>query len=110
VHEVLFPSLRDISQDYQHNFKGMTTEPVGLEELLAAREQMVRKLQRGLDADERQFLLSLVANRPEWSLLKLEHLERMPGVRWKLRNLERLQKSNPRRFAEQSDALAQLLA
>ena len=61
VHEVLFPSMRDIGHEYERNFKGMTTEPVELDTLLAARERMVRELQTGLDADERRFLLSLVA-------------------------------------------------
>lgn len=65
VHEVLFPSLRDIRHDYEHNFKGMTAEPVALEELLAARERMLHELQQGLDADERRFLLSLVAAGPD---------------------------------------------
>jgi len=110
VHEVLFPSSRDISHDYEHNFKGMTTEPVELEKLLAARVRMVRELQQGLDADERQFLLSIVANRPEWPLLGVAHLEHLPGIRWKLHNLERLQKANPKKFFEQSDTLARLLA
>jgi hypothetical protein len=110
VHEVLFPSLRDIRHDYEHNFRGMTAEPVELEELLVARERMVRELQQGLDPDERRFLLSLVANRPEWRLLGVAHLEHLPGIRWKLQNLERLQKVNARKFVEQSEALARLLA
>lgn len=50
-----------------------------------------------------------IANQPEWSLLDLPHLEHLPGIRWKLHNLERLQKANARKFAEQSDALARLL-
>ena len=33
----------------------------------------------------------------------------LPGVRWKLRNLGQLQKANPKKFAEQSTALARLL-
>ncbi|MBR0899085.1 nucleotidyl transferase AbiEii/AbiGii toxin family protein [Bradyrhizobium tropiciagri] len=109
VHEVLFPSLRDIRQDFEHNFAGMTAEPVELDALLAARERMMRELQQGLSADERSFLLSLVAAAPEWSLLGLPHLERLPGLRWKLQNLERLRKTNARKFAEQSDALGRLL-
>jgi predicted nucleotidyltransferase component of viral defense system len=28
VHEVLFPSLRDVRQEFEHNFAGMTVEPV----------------------------------------------------------------------------------
>jgi Nucleotidyl transferase AbiEii toxin, Type IV TA system len=109
VHEVLFPSLRDIRQEFEHSFAGMTVEPVELETLLAARERLVRELQSGLTVEERRFLLSLVAAKPEWSLLGTPHLEELPGLRWKLQNLERLRKTNERKFDEQSDALARLL-
>ena len=109
VHEVLFPSLRDIRQEFENNFSGMTAEAVKLDALLAARECMVRELQQGLNANERRFLLSLVAAEPEWSLLGVPHLEQLPGPRWKLQNLERLRKANARKFAEQSDTLARLL-
>ncbi|QKE41599.1 MAG: nucleotidyl transferase AbiEii/AbiGii toxin family protein [Ferrovum myxofaciens] len=109
VHEVLFPSMRDIGQEYERNFKGMTTEPVELAALLAARAQMVQELQGDLDADERRFLLSLVAGRPEWPLLGITHAEHLPGIRWKLRNLAQLEHKNPAKFAEQADALAQRL-
>ena len=108
VHEVLFPSLRNIRQEFENNFSGMTAEPVQLDALLAARERMVRELQQGLNANERRFLLSLVAAEPEWSLLGVPHLEQLPGPRWKLQNLERLRKANARKFAEQSDTLARL--
>jgi predicted nucleotidyltransferase component of viral defense system len=106
VHEVLFPPLRDIRHDYERNFQGMTAEPVSLDALLAAREQLVREVQQGLDANERRFLLSLVAGAPEWSLLGIAHLERLPGIRWKLHNLAQLQKTNAKKFAEQADTLA----
>ncbi len=50
----------------------MTAELVELDALLAARERMMRELQRGLSADERQFLLSLVAAEPEWALNRVK--------------------------------------
>jgi predicted nucleotidyltransferase component of viral defense system len=106
VHEVLFPPLRNVQHDYEHNFQGMTAEPVPLDALLAARERMVRELQQGLDDDERSFLQSLVACTPDWSLLNIAHLEHLPGIRWKLHNLAHLQKSNAKKFAEQADMLA----
>ena len=106
VHEVLFPPLRDIRHDFEHNFQGMTAEPVPLDALLAARELMVREIQQGLDEDERRFLLSLVAGAPEWALLGIDQLEHLPGVRWKLQNLAQLQKTNPKKFAEQAALLA----
>lgn len=108
VHEVLFPSMRDVRREFEHNFAGMTVEPLELDTLLAARERMMRELQQGLTADERRFLVSLVAAEPEWSLLGVPHLEQLPGLRWKLQNLERLRKADARKFADQADALARL--
>jgi hypothetical protein len=90
VHEVLFPPLRDIQHDFEHNFRGMTAEPVPLDTLLAARERLVREIQQGLDQEERGFLLSLVAGTPEWERL----------------GLAQLQKTNPKKFAEQANLLA----
>jgi hypothetical protein len=106
---VLFATQRDIAQEYERNFQGMTTEPVALDELLVTRDRMMRELQSTLDTDERRFLLTLVANQPDWSLLKVPHAQALPGVRWKLHNLSRLQKLNPKKFNEQSEALARLL-
>ena len=70
----------------------------------------MQEIQRGLDEDERRFLLSLVADTPEWGRLGIAHLEHLPGVRWKLRNLAQLRKTNPKKFAEQADLLAARLA
>ena len=105
IHALLFPQLRDIRHDFTHNFQGMTAAPVTLDALLATRERLVQQIQRELDDDERRFLLSLVGCDPEWSPLGIAHLENLPGVRWKLRNLEQLQKNNARKFAEQAEAL-----
>lgn len=110
VHEVLFPQLRDITQDYERTFKGMTASPVALAELLATRDELLHRLHEGLDNDERTFLLSVVHNQPEWELLGFTHLSKLPGLRWKLKNLAGLAKSNPRKFQEQADALARLLS
>jgi len=106
VHEVLFPPLRDIRHDFEHNFRGMTAEPVPLDALLEARERLVREIQQGLEDDERRFLLSLVAGAPEWALLGVDQLEHLPGVRWKLHSLAQLQKTHAKKFAEQAEALA----
>jgi predicted nucleotidyltransferase component of viral defense system len=103
VHEVLFPSMRDVRQEFERNFRGMTAKPIELDALLAARERMVQELQRSLDADERRFLLSLVNGQPEWPLLGIAHAEHLPGIRWKLQNLAQLKRKSPAKFAEQSN-------
>jgi predicted nucleotidyltransferase component of viral defense system len=110
VHEVLFPAMRDIREDFERNFAGMSSEPIALSDLLAVRERLVRELQTGLDANERQFLMSLVNNAPDWSLMDTPHLEALPSIRWKVRNLAALEKTNPAKFRAQAKALADLLS
>lgn len=106
MHEVLFPPLKPLDQGFWRSFKGLTAKPVELSALLVARERMMHELQNGLDADERRFLLSLAINRPDCSALGIPHLEELPGIRWKLRNLSRLERENPRKFMEQAELLA----
>ena len=106
VHEVLFPELRDIQMDYERNFKGMTSQPTELAELLETRDRMINELHAGLDANERRFLLSLVRAQPEWELLGIPHVSELPAVRWKLQNLARLQRERAEQFELQYTALA----
>jgi predicted nucleotidyltransferase component of viral defense system len=109
VHEVLFPAVRDISQEYERTFRGMTAEPVELSELIATRERLIRELQHGLDADERRFLISFVRNQSDWSLPRIPHLADLPGIRWKLHNLGQLAKLSPKKFEKQAETLQRLL-
>lgn len=106
IHEVLFPPLRDVTYEFEANFKGMTTEPVELGALLAARDQMIATLHRDLDADERAFLLTLAECVPAWDCMGLVHLSAMPAIQWKLQNLMKLKEKNPAKFEEQSQELA----
>ena len=80
----------------------MTTDPVKLSDLIAARDRMFHEVQSGLDANERGFLLSLFAKEPAWSLLSVEHLEQLPAVRWKLQHLGELREANAKKFAVQA--------
>ncbi|WP_286653748.1 hypothetical protein [Variovorax sp. J22R187] len=43
-------------------------------------------------------------------MLDVADLEHLPGVRWKQQNLAQLQKTNPKKFAEQADLLAARLS
>ena len=71
VHEVLFPAPKDIRLAYEGSFAGMTTEAVTLEAWLDTRERLFRELPAALDANEREFLRTLVRAEPDWSLRML---------------------------------------
>ena len=66
------------------------------------RSQLKAQLPSALTENRRQFLLGLVKGEPDWSLMQCRHLPELPAIRWKLQNLTRLKKTNPRKFAQQA--------
>lgn len=100
--ELLTPNLKDLTQVYADQFSGMTDDPVPLALLEATRTKLIGKVNAELTRAEREFLLSLKQREPQWDLLGLPGVERLPGPQWKLYNLRKM---NPRKHA---DAVARL--
>lgn len=109
IHEVLFSNDKDISAEYNNQFVGMTREPVNLETLLAARDQLRRELPAALTPDQRHFLVSLANAEPDWHLLRCEHAAELPALRWKLENLRKFRRSRAADFERQARLLEELL-
>ncbi len=104
-HEVLFGPAKSLGDSFDREFSGMTSYEVSLAELEDVQRKVRDELPKQLDEGERRFLVSLVSNAPDWSLIGIPHLKDMPAIRWKLTNLERLKRENKSKFAEQSAAL-----
>jgi predicted nucleotidyltransferase component of viral defense system len=109
IHELLSPALRDISQEYERTFAGMTSEPVALSDLLATREAMLADLHASLDSHDREFLLSVARAEPDWGKTPYAHAKELPALQWKLLNLRKLRDSHAKRFAAQHVELRKLL-
>lgn len=105
VHEVLFSRDQDMASAFQNEFVGLTRNPVDLTTLQQVRRKLKQDLPVALTTNQRQFLLSLVLAEPNWQLMKCPHLSELPALRWKLQNLTKLKKSNPKKFAQQAEEL-----
>ncbi len=94
--ELLAPHLADIESLYNAEFLGMTNQQVSLEDLLATRDTMIERLVGMLSKSDRNFLLSLKRNEPDWSLFPITELQesvsKLPAVRWKMMNLAKMSK------------------
>ncbi|MGE0255051.1 MAG: nucleotidyl transferase AbiEii/AbiGii toxin family protein [Alphaproteobacteria bacterium] len=90
MHEVIGPTRKNISREHELGFAGMTDTPVPLEELIAAREAIIRGIVGEMPDDHRRFLLSFERGEPEWDLLGLDHVPGLPAVRWRQLNLDKL--------------------
>jgi len=87
VAEILACRPKPIADEYENNFKGMTTEDVTLADLESVRGELVDILVREMPEDHRKLLLSIETNAPDWSLLPIEGIAALPAVLWRLQNI-----------------------
>lgn len=104
--ELLAPTRKDIREEYERGFIGMTDDPVTLEELLEAREVLLKTMVGGMPEDHREFLLSAKRGQPLWNLLNVQGVDILPAVRWRLQNMDKMK---PEKREELQKALERTL-
>ena len=88
--EVLAPTLKDITQDFERDFSGMTEFPVTLDDLVEAREQLLTEIVGNMPRSHKDLLVSFEAGEPDWSLIGVPQAADLPAVRWRQQNLDQL--------------------
>ncbi|MGH9341027.1 MAG: nucleotidyl transferase AbiEii/AbiGii toxin family protein [Acidobacteriota bacterium] len=90
MHEVIDPTRKDVQAEFAADFQGMQAVPVEYQALLDARERLIERIHADLTTDEKNFLVSVKEGKPDWPLLGLDGVERMPAVQWKLKNIAKM--------------------
>ncbi|MDB5467993.1 MAG: hypothetical protein JWQ46_2755 [Phenylobacterium sp.] len=88
--EVLAPRRKDIAQEFERGFVGMTAEPVALDDLLEAREAIIADAVGKMPEAHRKFLISFKNGNPDWNLLGLPDIAKLPAVLWRQKNYTKL--------------------
>ena len=90
ISEVVVPRRKDIGQEFTHGFEGMTADEVSLDELLETRETLIAEIAGKMPQAHKDFLMGFKRGKPNWSLLGVPGAEKLPAVRWKQINLDKL--------------------
>jgi predicted nucleotidyltransferase component of viral defense system len=88
--ELISPNRKPLAATFEAEFIGMTLIPVALAELEQTRESMIGLVRERLTDQQKQFLLSFKQGEPDWTLLNLQGVEKLPAVQWKLLNIRRM--------------------
>jgi predicted nucleotidyltransferase component of viral defense system len=91
--ELLAPRLIDIRSEFDGEFQGMTDREVTYDELLSVRERLISTIAAELTNEERHFLVSMKTGEPQWDLLGIEGIDRLPALQWKLTNIHKMDNS-----------------
>ena len=87
--KLLAPKEKDISHEYETGFAGLTEHEVSLGALVSARHSLIAGVRKGLTNEHKKFLISFYRRQPEWKLLPLQGVDRLPAVKWREMNLDR---------------------
>jgi predicted nucleotidyltransferase component of viral defense system len=90
MHEVLAARRKDMTVEFNRGFVGMTEEPVTLDELVAAREDLIGKVVGQMPAEHKSFLVSFVRGQADWTSIGLADAAKLPAVKWRQVNLDKL--------------------
>lgn len=108
MHELLTPAAQVRDAAYDEEFAGMTRVTATQEALAEAGRRLYEDIESRLTGSVASFPLSLHDAEPDFGLIGLSEAAELPAVRWKLVNLERLKRENPKKHQEQRDAIERL--
>jgi len=93
ISKLLEPNLIDISHTFEEQFVGMTTEAVELKTLTDTRKELIQLLHQKLTPKHKDFLLGFKQGNADWNLLPFGNINQLPSVKWKILNLEKMDKT-----------------
>lgn len=98
--ELLAPKFLDMRKVFDSEFQGMTENPFTYENLLDVRERLVSTISKELTGKERQFLVSIKSGEPQWDLLEIDGIDKLPALQWKLTNIRKMPKEKHKEALE----------
>lgn len=87
----------------------MTKETVGLAELIATRDRLIRDIQSRMNEGAKKFLRTLHDGAPDFDAIDRPKAAELPAARWKLINVNKLKANDPKKHAAQAEKLEELL-
>ena len=108
IHELLNPNLLDIQAVYEREFVQMTDSKVTLEDLFSTRNELIKHLHHSLNQEERQFLISIKKGEPNFELMPFKNLNQLPSLKWKLMNIQKMQKAKHQQMLDKLKSALQL--
>ena len=108
IHESFAPRLIDQREAMTNQFNGMTGIPFSYEEFEETRAKLIADVNSMMTDADKNFLVSFEYGKPEWDGYEFAYMQNFPSVKWKLVNLAKLAKQNPKKLAEEDAKLKSL--
>lgn len=109
IGELFSPVLKNQKSAFDNQFSGMTTDIFSYDDYEQTRNTLIVIIQERISDNDKKFLLSFEKGEPDWSLFPLNKAKELPAVKWKLKNIQKLKHSNPKKHVEMIQRLRIIL-
>lgn len=92
-HEVLKPTKKDMKKLFNEEFYGMTDVNFSYQDFESTREILISEINSKLNQNQKKFMISLSEGIPNWDLIELKGVSELPGILWKLENIQKMKVS-----------------
>jgi len=96
--ESLQPNDVDQTEALENQFQGMSDMSFSYEDYTSARTDLLKKVNDNLTQTDKEFILSFESGSPDWGKCCAGDLSNYPSVKWKMLNIQKLKKTNPKKF------------
>lgn len=108
IHESFAPNLIDQRDAMEHQFAGMSEILFTYEEFESTRDKLIRDVNSAMTEDDKKFLIGFEDLTVDWSDTVYSDFRHYPSVKWKIQNLQKLKKSNPKKLMAEADKLREI--
>ena len=108
-YEILKPNIQNHEEILQKEFFGMIEDDFSYKDHVETLCRLINTVNAIFTERDKQFLLGFFSAAPQWDLLKIENLQNLPAIKWKLQNLEQLKSNNEEKFKVQLHELRKVL-
>lgn len=109
IHELLDPNLKNIKQEYENDFLGMSGTNISYKELVECQKNLPNLIKNMLLEKEKRFLISIAEGEPIWELFDVDKMDKLPALQWRLDNIQKFKNENKRKWNEQLQKLRSIL-
>lgn len=96
--ESLQPNDVDQTEALENQFQGMSDISFSYEDYTSARTDLIKKVNDNLTQMDKEFILSFESGNPDWGKCCAGDLSNYPSIQWKMLNIQKLKKTNPKKF------------
>ncbi len=107
--ELIAPNILNRESIYLSEFQGMTDIEFSYEQHIETLKYLINLVQDNLKNNYKELLLGFVSLNTNFESFNIPNIEKLPAIKWKIQNLEKLREINPDKFKQEYDNLKKIL-